>query len=432
MPQSNQPDQPLILLCRHKRNVPSDDSFDALKVFSDGISLISGHKEKRYALEDIGDVFLSLYPKTYKRVAVIFTIDKGKAKTSVLYERDFPGLQKAIGQVLKDGWGGFYEDRILSGPNLWINSVSATDAVAALRNPFVYAFRIKNPKFRNAEIERVSSCWEVKGKNDLLRMMAEQISQEVAYFSKKHIRPGMTKKTKTRAVKAIKVITLSKLMTLSLEGYACGWLSYEESLAWCLVSGKMLQSLCDDWDSYTQHMFDSYDVIKNPDIICNISYSGELFYSQNTEGKALQSNYLKSVNQLYRLSENFRQIPWFTPLDLKTSPAINAEKRALPSDFQYMPELGSREDASITAFRKPARDLAQCIESGECSVLDVEARLHIATSAVFRLKRELCKSSKMSEWIKDSFCNTVNRIFQFYSIGIDAFDVWKIHDPKEY
>jgi hypothetical protein len=262
--------------------------------------------------------------------------------------------------------------------------------------------------------------------------MAEQISADVSYFTNRFVDYDLSRKKKARAVTAIQVVTLGKLMTLALDGYACDWLSYEECLAWCLVAGKMLQSLCNDWGAFTQHMLDSYDVIKAPAVLSTSPGGNVTYINSSDRSLSLQSGYQKSVNQLKSLKENPRRIPWLTPLDVKTGPDINAEKLALPSDFEFMPELDSIDALIyIDDLQKPARDLALFIEAGDCSVLDVEVTLHIATSAVFNLMKENRYDRKIRKGIKDSFCGTVNKIFNHYSIAIDAFKVWKIHVPPK-
>ncbi|MDR1644144.1 MAG: DUF1266 domain-containing protein [Clostridiales bacterium] len=407
MPQSNEPKEPIIHLIRQQTSNPCNDAYNGVKVFPHGIALASHGYDALYTLENIGDVFLTLNPDDSEKIVAIYTIIKKTPYQEKLFERDFPGLQEAIGQALKNGWGGFYEKRCASNALKWFNALCGLSAISAVRNPYVYAYKIMNPKFQKSEVQRVSRAWRLEDKDALHRDMASQIGQQVAYFTKHHANPNKLKKE--RLVNAIRVVTLSKLMTSALEGYACDWLTYEESLAWCRVSGKMLQGICDSWDSYNEHMLDTYDIIKN------------------TDGTALKDGFLKTTNQLSQLPEDPRQIPWSTPLDIDIGPIVNAEKKTLPPDFQYMSALPSGAGVSIEAFRKPVQGFAKSVESGENSVSEVKVRLEIAISTLVGLTEKL--PYKATELVHNTFFDTVNEIFKFYSLDIDTDDVCSPHMP---
>jgi hypothetical protein len=413
------PEEPLLCIKGRQNGANSNSSrisgaiIDCVKVFPERIALVCGRKEHSYDLEDIGDVFLALHPADYENIVAIYAIDDGEQVRIMLYEEEFPGLQEAIEQILKNGWGGFYEKRITSDPIMWLNALCATGAMSGVRNPYVYGFKIHNPKFRRSEGERISRSWQLKDRDDMLRVMAAQISQDAAYFIGKYTNSNMPKKKKKHIENAIKVVTLSKLVSIANEGYACDWLSYEESLAWSLAGSRALRNVCDSWGSFSQYMLDTYDIIKSPN------------------GKAIHASYLNATKQLALLPENPRQLPWLTPLDIETGPDVNAKKLELPPGFQYMPELGSDTKTSSKRFRDAVSALAVFIEAGNCSVEDVKVRLHILISIMQTLIDKYCDDETPEE-IRDSFCNTVNEIFQFYAIDFDAFEAWKIHETDEY
>ncbi|MDR2752232.1 MAG: DUF1266 domain-containing protein [Clostridiales bacterium] len=407
------PEEPLLCV---KGNDPGGNQ---LYVFAGGITLVSASEEKHYPLSGIEDAFLTLEPDSYEKIVVIDAIDKSQRVHLKLYERDFPGLHEAMGQALESGWGGFYEKRNVQAPIMWFHAVCATNAIFSESNPFIYAFKVKNPEFAEAERERVSSVWGLSDRDSLISEMSNLIGNDDGLCTKWFTNHTMSEPAKKRVENAIAAIVMSKAMSLALDGYSCDWLSYEESLSWCLVAGNNLQETCSDWDSYAQCMLDSYDLLIHTPFVPS---------QANYKCKALQASYRCATEHLSQLPENPRKLPWFTSLEIDTGPAINTEMRTLPSDFQYMPELRFTRLAFLSdSFKMFLGGFVESIESGECSFIDLTVHLHISICSLFVLMNNFCVDDELVDKVTASCCATIRKIFRFYAVAMDVHEIWRMH-----
>jgi hypothetical protein len=421
-------ERPFIHLKRNAKNDPTGKSLKAVKVFTYGITLVFAGEEKHYSLENIEDVFLTLKPDTCEKIVAVDAIDKGKQVHFSLYERDFPGLQESMDLALKDGWGGFYKKRNTNKTAIWIHAVCATSAVLGERNPFIYSFKVKNPEFSTAERKRVSSDWGLPDRGSLLRKLAMLVNRDFADLNLPQNHPKMIRSERAHIMRALMVVTTTEVMSLALDGYACDWLSYEESFAWCLKAGNMLRYACSDWDSYAQCMLECFDIFSNTPIIDNPVMGKTASRDSFMDAKTA---YKKATEHLSQLPEDPRQIPWLTRLYHDTAESVNTTK-ILPSDFLYKPELysGLRFYTS-ESFRMPARNLAKFILAGGCSVADVSVKLHLTINSLLAIMAIQYVDDELSERVAASFCKTANNLFKFYEIDIDAFEAWKAHVPPK-
>ncbi|MDR1644140.1 MAG: hypothetical protein LBT59_30955 [Clostridiales bacterium] len=418
------PEKPFIHFKRGK-------NFKAVKVFSYGITLVS-NEEKRYPLDMIEDVFLTLHPGTFERVLVIDTLSPEGLRVRLrFFKDDFPGLHQEMRLALENGWGGFYDKRNESDPIIWFHAISSISAILDESNLFIFSFRVKNPNCIKSEMERVSASWHVPDRNGLIRKLTDLVNCRII---DRYITIDMTESKREAVVRALAIFFMTEAITLSLDGYACDWLSYEESLAWCLTAGKILQPLCRDWDTYYKCMLACHDLndLSKTSIVDNhgmkILLPGADYAAKNSS-----SDYRSAYEHLRLLPENPRWIPWDTRLDLETGYAINEKKRKIPQSFLSMPELDKGlSDVASNAFCELLQGLVGCIVSGMRSVVDLKVMLHLAVDDAILLQETHCgEDEELFELVKDSFCESVNYIFRFYAIAIDAFEVWKIHKPPK-
>jgi hypothetical protein len=429
-PLSRHSGKPLIHLKRKLKNDPGGKRLRSVKVYSYGITLASAREKTHYPLDKIHDVFLTLQPVNFEKIVVINAkAPNGKWVHLKLFEYDFPGLQNEMAQVLERGWGGFCKKRNTSNAVVWLHAVCAINAVFQERNPFVYAYTVKNPEFLESERERVTDAWQVQDRESLMREMV-YLSCGILYYQTLH--PGISQAEKAARADSLNVYVMSAVIALSFEGYICEWLSYEESLAWCIEAGRRLQTRSDGWDSYAQRMLESFDIFARDDAIIVPDSAGlNVYLKEDYLANINRDSYRSAYEHLSQLPWSPWQIPWDAPLILETGPAINAEKRKLPQNFSYMPELNFMSAKSANAFRKPLHELAQSIESGLFSLLDVNVKLHFAVGTMLRLQ---ATSSHTHDYIdsklaKNSFCQTANNIFKFFNIDLDALEVWRMNYP---
>lgn len=241
-----------------------------------------------YTLDDIIDVFIKepVVEDVDSHSTLIVFYEDGEVDTYDLEDEVFPGLSEKMGRVLDRQWAFLEEKKDYTDTIKWFIACNSILQIVSECNPYIYGGNYKESVDRDGQREILHDSWGFNNKNDFLNMLPSLFD-------------GRSVNDEDEELDELWAWDLQRLIMLSSYGYLCDWLSWEESLDWCLKAALRLQSIFTSWDDFISNYLAGF-----------CFWAGEELSDENSEAHERMQVY----NHYKKLRTNPWQIDWNYPL----------------------------------------------------------------------------------------------------------------------
>ena len=212
---------------------------------------LDGEKD-HILLEDIFDIYIKepIVEDVTSRTTVIEFYEEGDTNWYELEDETFPSLAEKMSSLLQTNWRHFEDKRKYPDTVKWFLACQAILSIAGEQNPGIFGGAYRNPDTAAAQREVLFDSWGFNKKEDFMAMLPK-------LYDGRSARQYETDPNSNRDRlnnKGIWAWDLQRLIALCGLGYICDYISYEDSLDWCLKAGQKLQNIYSSWDDF----FESY------------------------------------------------------------------------------------------------------------------------------------------------------------------------------
>ena len=267
-----------------------------IAVFDDEIFIEYDGEKDTYVRDDIYDIYIKepVIGDVFNRTLVIDFCEAGEWNFYELDDDAFPGLSIKMERALENEWSHITKKRDYPETVKWFVACCSVLQIVSGLNPFVYGDADKAPERMSAQRESMLEWWGVSDKNDLLEILPTLLDGRTVKQYKEDTENSELLKKSERCFWAW---DLQRLILLGSLGHFCDYLSWEESLDWCLLAGQKLQRMFDSWDDFMINYLRGYSI-----------WSREELDDENSEAYERK--------QVYEHYKKMPHNPWLVPWDL--------------------------------------------------------------------------------------------------------------------
>jgi len=226
-------------------------------VYSDKIFTDWGGEQIELSADQIYDIYIREegIAGVESRTVVIDFDWEGEYDYWHMTDEGFPGIAEKMDKVLGNEWAHIREKRNYPDTVKWFTALNAFRGADVGENPFIYATADKIDDKKDEMIEFLSEWWEIESREDLLEILPTLLDGRTIEQYKED---GVDLADEVERI--LWAWDLGRLAYLSSRSYLCEYLSYVESLDWCLKAGLKLQAIFDSWDDFTYSWINGYAV----------------------------------------------------------------------------------------------------------------------------------------------------------------------------
>jgi|GEM_PF-543533 Protein of unknown function (DUF1266). len=226
---------------------------------------LDGEKD-HILLEDIFDIYIKepIVEDVTSRTTVIEFYEEGDTNWYELEDETFPGLAEKMASLLQANWRHFEDKRKYPDTVKWFLACQAVLSIAGEQNPAIFGGAYRNPDTAAAQREVLFDSWGFNKKEDFMAMLPKLYEgRSMAQYEEDRKNKNSLDSDELALIeeierrcanKGIWAWDLQRLIILCGLGYICDYISYEDSLDWCLKTGQKLQNIYSSWDDF----FESY------------------------------------------------------------------------------------------------------------------------------------------------------------------------------
>jgi hypothetical protein len=236
-----------------------------IAVFYDAIVIEFNGEKDYYGRRDIFDIYIQepVVEGVESRTTRIEFYEEGEQKNYALDDDTFPGLANKIEGILEKEWSHITKKRDYPETVKWFIACCSVVHIVSEQNPFIFGSAYKEPENISAQREELYENWGFNNKHDLLDMLPQLLDDRTIKQNQKNAKYGEFNADLERCFRAW---DLQRLILLSALGYLCDYLSWEESLDWCLIAGKKLQGYFRSWDDFMNSYLLGYSIWSDEDL----------------------------------------------------------------------------------------------------------------------------------------------------------------------
>ncbi|MDR2749148.1 MAG: DUF1266 domain-containing protein [Clostridiales bacterium] len=371
--------------------------------------------------------FCDIYPIKFERgtyrkgISIRYKHDYVFGRLSI-YEDEFPGFADAFMAIVQKEW-----PRLILGPQpdalKWILSVTALDNIYRERNPSTIHGGLKDEGLQDQQRMSFSKEWGAKTKSDVIRLLAgcmnghEDAGWKYMVESSDNETDNLFKDTDPRCFQAH---SLQLVLDLASSAYLADFLSYEESLNWCLLACQKLQKLCSSWDDY------------------HVSYLTGYSRYVRQDPKSPSSDFARLIqvyDQLKEAEDSMWRIPWNTPLARfwDSKGLVAPARKPFNINTIFTDKNAIRSAKSLEHWiRGPLLELSSFIEEGGHHIEDVEILGYCTLVKVLKITDEWSEDEKKPlEQSRSLATKCITKMLAYFNIKLDLEAMIKEYDESE-
>ena len=240
--------------------------------------------------------------------------DEGEQSVYPLDETTWNGIFARVDKLLDNEWNEFRKPKVELPDNIkWFNAVNAIIALAGEEDAESFGGDVKSPQVALNKREVLFEYWKVNVREDLLdwfeKLYAGRSAQQAQNIIDEIVQaggdPNKLNESDSRYIEWMQskyaiAWDLGRMIWIASCGYLADYLSYDETVGYCVQAGKRLQELFYSWDTMFHHYMQGY-----------IYWSGDDV--EDKESEAYQR--IEIYKWLKSQPKSPYKIDWFTKLE---------------------------------------------------------------------------------------------------------------------
>ncbi len=241
--------------------------------YQNGLFIRCNGKGSYIKIEDIDHIFRkdNVNDKVPRRQLVIYYYEKGESMKYTLMEDTYPNIIEYMESIYKHEWINY--SRNYSESLKWFTTAIAHWLIAVERPHDIFGPPGNDIIYEEDDKEILNKEWEIYSHDELMERCESLIScpsiQEAKDYYEDSSEDVYDEEMPPEMVKiripimrdyerTMKAFDLFRVIMLANFGYTAGYISYEESMDWCLEAGKELQKTYRSWDDYIENYLLGY------------------------------------------------------------------------------------------------------------------------------------------------------------------------------